>query len=72
MTNGQRIRSMSDEELAKWMYENEADAKIPYCANSEECGASLDNGIYPTKEMCIRCLCNYLKQQYSEVANDTD
>ena len=46
VTNADRIRSMSDEELAKCMFRLiDCEAEYRYCKNLPECVESLDNGI---------------------------
>ena len=55
MTNADRIRSMSDEELAKWYFE-EFFPEAPYC-DKPECFADND---------CVVCLIDWLKQECAE------
>lgn len=50
--NADHIRSMSDEELANW-YFNEFFPKAPYCTK-EEC--------FPEDD-CVECLLNWLRQE---------
>ena len=37
MTNADRIRAMSDEELVKFLEDAESGIEIPYCQSKEEC-----------------------------------
>lgn len=58
MTNADRIRSMTDEELAEYF------AKITECG---ECEACLPNDIcMATDELCKGALLNWLKQECSD------
>lgn len=59
LSNADRIRAMSDEELANVMYDG---INIEYCSNAPECNKMLDepNGI--PKEKCIGCALKWLKQ----------
>lgn len=66
-TNADRIRSMSDEELAEKLYcFTDIDCKIAYCKNLSECEKLLDaeDGIPEAK--CKRCLLEWLKQPAEE------
>jgi hypothetical protein len=58
-TNADRIRAMSDEELADFWYEGADDR---YCKNYPKCGELLctEDGI--PEEECKRCLLNWLLQ----------
>lgn len=63
MTNADRIRAMSDEELAHIMIQfTDLDSRIGYCAELPECHALLDteDGIPASK--CEQCLINWLQQ----------
>ena len=53
-TNADRIRSMADEELAKW-YFVKFYPTVPYC-RADECPADGRRG-------CIECLAEWLKQE---------
>lgn len=62
-TNADRIRAMSDEELAENLYRFcDLEERIGYCKNLPECEKLLEteNGI-PEKK-CIGCLLDWLKQ----------
>ena len=63
-TNADRIRSMTDEELAKALYQM-LDGDV-YCTNKPECGKMLntDDGI--PDEWCAQCLLNWLRQTTKE------
>jgi hypothetical protein len=65
-TNADRIRSMSDEELAAMMYSFE-DLKMPdYCQRKKECDDMLDSDTDIPAEKCINCLIDWLKQPAKE------
>ena len=54
LTNADRIRGMTDEELAKW-YFVKFFPTVPYC-RAEECQAGERRG-------CIECLAEWLKEE---------
>lgn len=63
LTHAERIRAMSDEELAEQLHLfNGLDERIHYCQNLPECDTllSTDDGI--PDEKCIGCLLKWLKQ----------
>lgn len=61
-TNADRIRAMSDEELAKALIEvNDSGCHIPFCKELPECQRLLDEGEIP-EEKCIVCMLNWLQQ----------
>lgn len=64
ITNADRIRTMSDEELARMLHEQ----RDSYCKNLPECGYLLDtpNGI--PAEKCIDCALEWLKLPAKEEA----
>ena len=63
MTNADRIRAMSDEELAQriHMFVGLED-RIPYCQNLPECDALLDTEEGIPEEKCVGCLLKWLQQ----------
>jgi hypothetical protein len=72
MTNGDRIRAMSDEELAAMLYSFE-DLEMPdYCQRKKECDDMLDGDIDIPDEKCINCLIDWLRQQEREIDNEAD
>ena len=61
-TNADRIRAMSDAELAKaLMKSNDAEVYIPFCKNTPECLEMLDCGEIP-EERCLGCMMDWLRQ----------
>ena len=66
-TNADRIRSMSEEELAVLLYRvlGVDDQKIAFCQNKAECNALLDADEDIPEPMCLQCLMDWLKQPYS-------
>ena len=54
-----RIRAMTDEELAKLLYEIDG---LGYCKNLPECGELLDTPAGIPEEKCIGCMLNWLRQ----------
>lgn len=62
LTNADRIRTMSDEELARVLYSLvNLDDEIPYCKNLPECETFLDGGGIPERK-CVQCLAEWLRQ----------
>lgn len=67
MTNADRIRAMSDEELAKTMYAcNSMEEKIPFCQNLPECDSLLETEEGIPEDKCIGCLLKWLQQPAQE------
>lgn len=68
MTNADRIRAMSYEELAKYLMQaNDCELRIPFCKWDKACDEMLDNGGIPD-EMCLQCMIDWLRQPV-EVGN---
>ena len=62
MTNGDKIRAMTDEKLAKILIEvNDFGCSIPFCQNKPECNVLLDKDML-TDAHCIVCMLEWLKQ----------
>ena len=62
-TNADRIRAMSDEELAQKLLQfNTLEGSVPFCRNLAECEELLytEDGI--PEEKCMGCLLNWLRQ----------
>ena len=57
--NADRIRAMSDKELAKFLEDDESGIEIPYCQSKEECLRDLPD--IPDGE-CSKCLLEWLNQ----------
>ena len=65
-TNADRIRSMSDAELAKIIYSFE-DLKAPdYCQRKKECDDMLDSDMDIPAEKCIGCLLDWLRKEVAD------
>lgn len=62
-TNADRIRAMSDEELAEYVYYG-LDAE--FCSNAPECIKLLDADDGIPEEKCKACALNWLKQSAEE------
>ena len=63
MTNADRIRAMSDEELAQALY-NGLDAE--YCTNDPVCADLFDSDDGIPEEKCIACALRWLRQPLKE------
>ena len=61
-TNADRIRAISDEELADFIVNACLDSQVRFCKNKPECMAILErNECIPT-EMCRKCALDWLRQ----------
>lgn len=66
-TNADRIRAMSDEELAKNLYRFcNLEERVGYCKNLSECEKLLDTEDGIPEQRCIYCLLEWLKQPAEE------
>lgn len=64
MTQADRIRAMSDEELAELFYQFESISdKFKYCKNKPECEDLLDEGKTIPDNMCKKCLVEWLQSE---------
>ena len=61
-TNGDKIRDVSDEEMAEFILANDLDEEIHFCKSTPECNAILDSGGTITNEMCRKCGIDWLRQ----------
>lgn len=62
MTNADRFRSMSDEELAAYWAENHDN----FCPNKPECGEALDRDELIPDEWCVHCALAWLQKPVAE------
>lgn len=65
-TNADRIRSMTDEELANGIFKNTArsiDETIPFCKNKEKCLQMMDSLEGIPEHMCRQCVLEWLQQE---------
>lgn len=58
MTRADRIRAMSDEELAAFWAEHYDE----FCPNSPECGEMLDQNREIPAQMCMGCVLRWLQE----------
>lgn len=65
-TKADRIRAMTDEELAKLLYDPDSLSE-KYCKNLPECGELLDTEAGISEEKCIGCMLQWLRQPAEEV-----
>lgn len=64
MTNADKIRAMTDEELANFLYRfNDIDEKVKFCTNKKVCIDLLDKGDTLPDEWCKECLLEWLKSE---------
>ena len=68
MTNADRIRAMSDEELTSAIYQliNATDPALWFCKGSKECGDLMDANEDIPDEMCKACLLAKLREPAEE------
>ena len=60
MTNGDKIRSMTDDELANQILKIDQSEYIKFCLNKPEC---VEGDIDITNDMCKQCLMEYLQKE---------
>ena len=65
-TNGDKIRDVSDEEMAEFILANDLDDEIHFCKSTPECNAILDSGRAITHEMCRKCVLDWLRRPAGE------
>ena len=65
-TNGDRIRAMSDEELAEIIDKCGLDEEVRFCKSKPECNEIMDSGRAITGEMCRKCIIEWLRQPAGE------
>lgn len=65
-TNGDKIRDVSDEEMAEFILANDLDDEIHFCKSTPECNAIMDSGGTITDEMCRKCCIDWLRQPAGE------
>lgn len=64
MTRGDKLRRMTDEELADAILDNHMDDNIAFCQSRPECDERLDSASDTMPEMdCRRCLIEWLSQE---------
>ena len=66
ITNADRIRSMSDEQLAAIIVSEPIAEKIPFCKNKVECNQMLDSDFDIPESACAACALDYLQQPVKE------
>lgn len=59
MTRADRIRAMSDEELARYLVQY---GDVPFCRNLEECRQMLDQDADIPDEKCVVCALQWLQE----------
>lgn len=66
-TNADRIRSMTDEELAELLYSLQTeDLDGMFCKNEDKCVEMMDSGDEIPKSMCKQCLVKWLRAESEE------
>lgn len=71
-TNADRIRNMTDTELAHFceLMRFDENNEIPFCKNLKECDDLLDSDSDIPEYMCEKCMLDWLKSEVQE--SDTD
>ena len=65
ITYGDKIRAMSDEELAELLYSlQNLEDKVKFCKNKDVCTDILDDGKEIPDNMCKECLVEWLQSEY--------
>lgn len=63
-TNADRIRNMTDEELAAFcMALRFGDDTVSFCQNNKECTDLLRRGKRIPRDMCVQCMHNWLMKE---------
>ena len=65
-TNGDRIRAMSDEELADLAFKLNVDEQVNFCKMLPECEEILDRDEDLDLNKCKGCFVQWLKEPYKE------
>lgn len=66
ITNGEKIRLLTDLELAKIIAADFMSEIIPFCKSTEKCNEMLDSGKDIPEEMCIECALRWLNEEAEE------
>ena len=67
MTNADRIRSMTDEELARHLWRIASfDNSLGYCRDLPRCQKRMDANLLVPEEWCLACLLAWLQQPVKE------
>ena len=68
MTNADRIRAMTNEELANYLYQfTDIDCQIGFCKNLPECEVLLDTEEGIPCTMCEKCLLDWLRKPMEDL-----
>lgn len=70
LTNADRIRAMSDEDLAKIIVAEDVAEKIPFCKNLPQCDVDLETQDGIPQERCIQCALDWLRSKPKEATNE--
>lgn len=63
MTNYEKIRQLSEEEMAKYIFDLEMGLReIPYCQGNDRCSYLMDSGQEIPESMCTECVKKWLQQ----------
>ena len=65
-----KVRAMSDREIALAMMEFFVDERIKFCQDKPECVAAMDKGDIVSDDKCVECLVAWLQQPANEVSKD--
>ena len=69
MTNADKIRAMSDEELAGLLYSfQNLEDKVKYCKNKKSCIDALNNDKDIPDNMCKKCLVDWLQSESEAIS----
>ena len=68
-TIGDKIRDVSDEEMAEFILANDLVDEIHFCKSKPECNAIMDSGRAITGEMCRKCVIEWLRQPADDMSS---
>lgn len=69
-TRADKVRAMSDREIALAMMEFFVDEHIKFCQNKPECVDAMDKGDIVPDDKCVECLVAWLQQPVEEAQGD--
>lgn len=72
VSNGDRLRAMTDEELAQDLMSMIFGSGNFYCKNLPECEAALDGDLDIPEENCVACMVAWMKSPWEVVDDGKD
>lgn len=63
MTLGDRTRTMTDEQITEWMFNNLMADHMEFCQNKQVCDQELDAGRTIPDDWCKKCFAEKLREE---------